>query len=274
VTEQVSIGQIREGTDVYGIDGHKVGSVVAIQGNYLVVEKGFFFPTDYYIPVSAINSLDGNNVYLNVSRDAALQSGWDVAPVDYGTGVVEEVVETDTTVIGDQYDNSSLTGTAGYGDSSLTDTAGFGTTTSTTVTDGDRIAIPIHEEELVARRQATEVGHVRVEKIVTSEEQSIDVPVTEERVRVERHIVDRPVNASDVDVFEDEVLEIPVHGEDVIAEKRVRVAEEVEISKEQVQRTEHVTGTVRREDVRVTDDVSGGVVGATGDDTGVIDSTR
>jgi len=44
-----------------------------------------------------------------------------------------------------------------------------------------------------------------------------------------------------------------VRGEQVELEKRVRVAEEVEVGKEAVQRTERVGGTVRREEVRVDD---------------------
>jgi uncharacterized protein (TIGR02271 family) len=59
------------------------------------------------------------------------------------------------------------------------------------------------------------------------------------------------------------VIEVPIMGEEVELHKRVRVAEEVEIGKEAVQRTERVAGTVRREEVRVTEtaaaeDVAGG----------------
>ncbi|HET7094754.1 MAG TPA: DUF2382 domain-containing protein, partial [Thermomicrobiales bacterium] len=45
--------------------------------------------------------------------------------------------------------------------------------------------------------------------------------------------------------------EVPLRGEDVDVQKRVRVAEEVEISKEPVERTERVAGKVRREEVHV-----------------------
>src|SRR5690349_14320153 len=69
--------QIPEGTDVIGADGDKVGKVVAAQAQYIVVEKGFFFPTDYYIPTNAINNYDGDKVYLNVTKDEALNQGWD-----------------------------------------------------------------------------------------------------------------------------------------------------------------------------------------------------
>ena len=37
----------REGMTVYAADGDKVGKVVAVDPGYIVVEKGFFFPTDY-----------------------------------------------------------------------------------------------------------------------------------------------------------------------------------------------------------------------------------
>jgi hypothetical protein len=74
---------ITEGTDVYGSDGDKVGSVVAVRPNYLVVEKGFFFPTDYYIPVSAVSGVEEGRVYLAVTKDAALNQGWDAMPADY-----------------------------------------------------------------------------------------------------------------------------------------------------------------------------------------------
>jgi hypothetical protein len=72
----------REGDEVFGGDGGKVGKVVAVRPRYIVVEKGFFFPTDYYIPTSAIGTYDGNKVYLTVSKDEALNQGWDQEPVE------------------------------------------------------------------------------------------------------------------------------------------------------------------------------------------------
>jgi len=107
--------QIPEGTDVVGADGDKVGKVVAAEASYIVVEKGFFFPTDYYIPTSAINTFDGDKVYLTVTKDEALNQGWD-----------RQLAETD-------YDTNADTLATGAGD--------FGTGTSTPVVpEGDRLA--------------------------------------------------------------------------------------------------------------------------------------
>lgn len=72
---------IEVGSDVIGTCGHKVGEVVAIRDDHVVVEKGFFMPTDFYIPKSAIQKNDDHGLYLNVTKDEALHFGWDVDPV-------------------------------------------------------------------------------------------------------------------------------------------------------------------------------------------------
>jgi len=77
---------IPEGTDVIGVDDHKVGEVVAVHADYLVVEKGFFFPTDYYIPSRAVATYDGDKVFLNVTKDEALHQGWDSFPGEDSVG--------------------------------------------------------------------------------------------------------------------------------------------------------------------------------------------
>ncbi len=74
--------QINVGDDVYGSDGDKVGTVAEVQQDYIVVEKGFFFPTDYYIPMSAVASYDDGRVYLSVTKDQALNQGWGSEPTD------------------------------------------------------------------------------------------------------------------------------------------------------------------------------------------------
>ena len=77
--------EIITGAEVFGADGEKVGTVAAVYPGYIVVEKGFFFPTDYYIPMSAVASYDNDQVYLNLAKDAALNSGWDAQPTDLET---------------------------------------------------------------------------------------------------------------------------------------------------------------------------------------------
>jgi len=71
---------VEVGADVIGTCGHKVGDVVAVRDDHIVVEKGFFMPTDFYIPKSAIQKNDDHGLYLNVTKDQALHFGWDVDP--------------------------------------------------------------------------------------------------------------------------------------------------------------------------------------------------
>jgi uncharacterized protein (TIGR02271 family) len=212
------------GAEVFGADGDKVGTVAAVYPGYIVVEKGFFFPTDYYIPMSAVASANADQVTLNLAKDAALSSGWDAQPTDLETA---------------SYDTSM--------------SSGFGAGTAQVATD-EEIRVPVMEEELTATVREREAGAVRIEKDVVTEEQTLEVPVTEERVRVERRVVDRPVSAADADAVEDTVIEVPLRSETVDVQKQARVAEEVVVSKEATQRTERVSDTVRREEVVVDED--------------------
>jgi uncharacterized protein (TIGR02271 family) len=95
-----------------------------------------------------------------------------------------------------------------------------------------------------------EAGEVHVTKRVEAEEQTLEVPVTEERARVTRRTVDRDVTTGE-DLFTEETIDVPLRAEEVELQKRTRVAEEIEIDKEQIQRTERVSGTVRKEVVDI-----------------------
>ena len=223
--------QITVGDDVYGSDGEKVGTVAEVQSSYIVVEKGFFFPTDYYIPMSAVTSAGNGQVTLNVAKDAALNSGWDTVP------------DSDTLL-------TTGTSTAGLGNSiGQTEVGAY------EVAAEDELRIPVVEEELSATVRPTEAGAVRIEKRVVEEDRVLDVPVTDEQIRVERRIVDRPVGA-ETQAFEEITIDVPVTTEQVELQKQARVAEEIVVSKEAVQRTEQVSGTVRREEVYVDEDAT------------------
>src|SRR5215211_7030782 len=228
------------GDDVYGSEGDKVGTVAEVQPSYIVVEKGFFFPTDYYIPMSAIASVAGGQVYLNVAKDAALQSGWDTVPDAVSAampGTETILTEGDRRTIDE----------AVIADDRLA---------AARVATDEEIRIPVMEEELTATVRPHEAGAVRIEKRMVAEDRVLEVPVTEERIRVERRVVDRPADTTDIGAFEETVIDVPLRSETVDLEKQARVAEEVVVSKEAVQRTEQVSDTVRREEVYVDEDAT------------------
>jgi hypothetical protein len=76
---------IPEGTEIRSADDEKLGNAVSTNADFLVVEKGFVFPTDYYIPTTAITSFDGDKVHLSMTKDEVLHQGWDRRPATYVT---------------------------------------------------------------------------------------------------------------------------------------------------------------------------------------------
>jgi uncharacterized protein (TIGR02271 family) len=227
--------EIDTGWDVVTSDGEKLGDVDEVHPHYLVVSKGWLFPTERYVPVSTITDVTDNTVYINVSKAEVDAQGWDTIPDVAGT--------TDSTSYRDTED--------------MVDTTRFtGQTDMTRTTSGtDDISVPVVEEQLRVDTREVERGAVHVHKEVVETEQQVTVPVREERVRIERH----PGAGSDVaavsaHVFEEEDIEIPLRSEEVEVTKRPVVREHVHISKDVVEHEEQATGTVRREEVVVEGD--------------------
>lgn len=215
------------GLNVIGSDGEKLGEVQDGLGETFTVKKGWLFSSEYTIPATAIASVDERAVYLNVTRDQALHQGWDQASA--------ETSYAERTNVG-----------AGYAGDSPRDPVLAATD------DADTIRLPLSEEELTATRRAVNRGAVRIDKNVVEEEQSPEVPIIEEEVHVTRRTVDRATVPGKT-LFTEDRIEIPIRGEVADVEKHAHVIEEMEISKQAVQRTEHVTGTVRREEAHVVD---------------------
>jgi uncharacterized protein (TIGR02271 family) len=214
---------INQGATVYGADGEKVGTVQSYSGSYIVVEKGFFFPKDYYIPVSAITETTGDAVYLSVTKDDALNQGWDQEPSD--------IVTTGQLEPNDQYATAR---------------------TDSAYVAEDTVTVPVHEEHLEASKRMADAGDVRLSKHVVTEQETIEVPVTEERVRVDWRAPSGEVTDQGA-VFEEGTIEVPVSREEVDVTKRTVQTGEVQVTKERQQRSEKIVGEVRREVVDVDD---------------------
>jgi uncharacterized protein (TIGR02271 family) len=166
--------QIKTGTDVYGSDGEKIGNVAGLAADYFVIEKGFLFPTDIYVPMSAVTGVDDDRVTLSMTKDQVESADWTHEPVadaDHHDQLDADVDRTDADVL-------------------------------------ER-----REERLVVDKDVEKAGEVRVGKRVVEDRQAVDVPVTREEVTIERRSVDRPADGSeaftedsiDVPVYEETV---------------------------------------------------------------------
>jgi len=124
------------------------------------------------------------------------------------------------------------------------------TTTRTGETDQSR-AIPVVEEDLRVGKRTVLRGGVRVYSRVVEQPVEETVNLQEERVRVERQPVNRPVKESDFRTGRDEVIEVEEYAEEPVVSKEARVVEEVRVNKEATQRKETVRDKVRRTEVEV-----------------------
>jgi uncharacterized protein (TIGR02271 family) len=127
--------------------------------------------------------------------------------------------------------------------------------------DEDHAAMRLREEKLDVSKHSVRTGEVTLHKDVIEETQSVDVPVTHEEVIVER----RALNGvpSDEPIGEEETIRIPVSEERVDVDKDTIVTGEVALRKRVVEETERVTDTVRREEAHVEVDGDPDVVEAT-----------
>lgn len=66
------------GMDVIDSADHMVGTVETVEHDHFVVQKGFFFPENHRIPNTAIDSIDGNEITLRITREVALNSSVDL----------------------------------------------------------------------------------------------------------------------------------------------------------------------------------------------------
>jgi uncharacterized protein (TIGR02271 family) len=113
------------------------------------------------------------------------------------------------------------------------------------------VAIPVVEEELRVGKREVERGGVRVQKRVTETPVEEEVTLREEHVNVERRPADYTFHGSEVEAFQESVVEIREAYEEMIVNKKARVVEEIVIGKDVEERTETVHETLRRTDVEV-----------------------
>ena len=136
--------------------------------------------------------------------------------------------------------------------------AGYQPNTTVAQTTGDEVQDDFHqprslrlrEERLNVTKEREKVGEVGLHKEVITEQKTINVPVTHEEVVIER----RAVTNGQVDttpIGEGETIRIPTSEEQVNVTKNTVVTGEVAIGKRNVQETQQVTDTVKREEARM-----------------------
>lgn len=165
--------QIETGTDVYGSDGEKIGNVAGIADNYFVIEKGFIFTTDIYVPMSAVAGVDDDRVTLSMTKDQVENADWTHEPVaneDDHDHLGADV--TDADVLERREERLVV-------DKDV-EKAGEVRVDKHVVEDRQAVDVPVTREEVTIERRAVDRPADGDEAFT---EDSIDVPVYEETVQ-------------------------------------------------------------------------------------------
>lgn len=127
-----------------------------------------------------------------------------------------------------------------------------GTSSDTSADIGEQ-RIQLRGERLRTFKERVQRGEVRLRKEVITENQSVQVPVTREEIVIERTPASGDARVSG-DIGTDQEIRVPLSEERVRVEKQPVVNEEVRVGKRQVQRAEQVSDQVRHEELRVDKD--------------------
>ncbi len=220
------VGEIGE-IDLFTSDDEKVGRILEVNPQFIVVERGGFLSgkSEYFIPREYVVSESGDRWMLSVGRG-----------------------ELDTIGSSERPDLQSEPGSMGTEASTMDTDSG-----DASRSEGETQTVQVHEEELEAQKVTREAGEVSITKDVVEETRTIEVPVMREEVRVERRLASDTSTSDHPDAFTGDSITIPVMEEEVEVRKVAKAVEEIEISKVQSQDTETVSDTVRKERVNIDD---------------------
>lgn len=108
-------------------------------------------------------------------------------------------------------------------------------------------AMTLSEERLKAGKERVEVGRARLRKYTTTHTEKVDVPVTKEKLVVERTPASGNATKAPIRDSGEKVEEVTLREERPVVEKETVPVEDVRVGKERVTDTEQVSAEVRKE---------------------------
>ncbi len=118
--------------------------------------------------------------------------------------------------------------------------------------DVEDIVVPVVREQLEVGIREVEAGGVRISSHVRELPVEQTITIREERVTVERRIIDRPIEETE-QAFRDRTIELGTMAEEPVVTKRAHVVEEIRVHKDRNERVEKLTDTLRHTDVQLTE---------------------
>jgi uncharacterized protein (TIGR02271 family) len=250
------------GSTAYDASGDKIGKVDQVYlddqtgaPSWVTVTTGLFGTSQSFVPLEGA-SVDGSDLRLAYDKDKVK----DAPRID----VDQHLERSQEDQLYRYYGLGYATGTTGY-DETTTGTTGYaetttGTTTGTTdvadTSTTDEASVVLNEERLDVGTRSEEAGRARLRKYTTTDTETVSVPVTKEKLVVERTPVAGDGAVTNAPIQDtDQVEEVTLREERAVVGKETVAREEVSIGKEQVTETEQVSADVRKEHADV--DVDG-----------------
>jgi uncharacterized protein (TIGR02271 family) len=230
-----------EGSTAYDAMGEKVGRVGQLyldddtgRPSWVTVSTGLFGTSETFVPLDGA-SFDGEELRLAYSKDTIKDAPRLEAD--------EHLGPSDEAELDRYYGLAGVTGTtppaqAGVVDRELDQGV-----------DRDETAMTLSEEHLDVRTVEQEAGRVRLRRYVTTETETVNVPVRKEKLVVERvpagDTATEPI--TDPDGTSEVLEEITLREERVVVDTETVAVEQVRVGTQQVTEEQEVTGEVRRE---------------------------
>jgi uncharacterized protein (TIGR02271 family) len=256
------------GQTLYSSDNEKVGKIGQVfldddtdRPEFLTVNTGLFGMNESFVP-AADATVDGEGVRVPFTKDQVK----DAPNVDVDSGHLDQSEERRL------YEHYGLTYSERSSDSGLPE-GGTGLATGTTGTSGrgDTFtgeghdtsgpntdeAMTRSEERLDVGTTSQEAGRVRLRKYVTTEQETVTVPVKKERAVLETEPItgeNRDEALAGPDISEEE-HEVVLTEERAVVGKTAEPVERVRLGTETVTDEETVTEEVRKEHIEAEGDV-------------------
>jgi uncharacterized protein (TIGR02271 family) len=115
------------------------------------------------------------------------------------------------------------------------------------------VTVPVIEEQLAVGTRTVDTGGVRIHKTVSAQPVAIDEALARDEVEIRHVPVDRIVAAADAPAtrYEGDTLIVPILEEVLVVERRVRIREELHITRHRRQERHAETVMLKSEQVSV-----------------------
>jgi uncharacterized protein (TIGR02271 family) len=231
------------GETVYDSAGEKIGKVEEIfydnetgQPEWLGIGTGLFGTKRVLVPVQGATSTD------------------DGVTVAYAKDIVKDSPDIDGDEISAQTEDeldryySLRSYAAGGQQADAAYDRGADIDRQTGLENVDEQAVTRSEEELRVGKRSVEAGSVRLRKWVETEPVQANINLSRETVHVNREPVNEVVTGAEIG---EQTIEVPLRDEEVVVDKQVVAKERISLDRDVEERTETVSDELRKERVDV-----------------------